>query len=155
MRISLRYARFVTGCCETAVLVGAIAKRCGAASILLAAEDGKWDERARSLGIDVCRYDGNLEETVSRVTNGRGFDLSFETSGEKEGYAALLEATKRGGTVGILAELKEPYSFFVKTAIRSQIRFMGIRSFDEEAVQSAGNLLRGGGLDAVVSALNS
>ena len=144
---------FVTGTGELGVLAAAAAKEFGAAGVAM----GCTSEEAgfvKSLGYEPYIYgQSDHARLVQGVTEGRGFDFALETSGTEKGYEALLKLTKRGAVVALLTKLEQPYTFFVKTAVRSQIRFVGVRRFDERSAQMAKTLLKNEKLNTVLAAI--
>lgn len=125
------------------IALGIAAKQYGAANVVV----GCWNEtdadRLTALGFQPYVYGTEPEQAlVERETEKRGFQFAFETSGKEAGYKAILEVIKRGAVVGILAKLAQPYTFFVKTAIRSQIRFVGVHSYGERDLSAAEALLK-------------
>jgi threonine dehydrogenase-like Zn-dependent dehydrogenase len=133
---------FISCCSGESLILGALAKCCGAGEVTLGAVDDEDARLAERLGFSIYRYhrDNNVE-VARTLTGGRLYDLAFETMGESIAYDAFIDMLKRGGTAGILAKLNEPYTFFVKTSVRSQIRFVGLQSFDTRSVEIAGTLL--------------
>ena len=132
---------FITGCDDLAFTLGTLALRCGAAGVTLGALNSEDVSKAERLGFSSYSYDQNNVESAMQLTGGRLFDLVFETTGTKTAYDSFIDMLKRGSAVGILARLDEPYSFYVKTAVRSQIRFVGLHSFDEQSEKLAKELL--------------
>ena len=143
-KIGFRYGMyvFITGCDEMALTLGALAKHCGAASVTLGALNREDEATAEGVGFSCYTYSRDNIETAKKLTGGRLFDLVFETTGKSIAYDTFIDMIKRGGAAGILARLDESYSFFVKTAVRSQIRFVGVHSYDERSAEIAKALLK-------------
>ena len=132
---------FITGCDDAAYALGVLASHCGAAGVTFGALNRNDEEKMERLGLSCFVYGRDNLETAKKQTNGRLYDLVFETTGNVVAYDSFIDMVKRGGVVGILARLDEAYSFFVKTAVRSQIRFVGLRSFDEQSAKIAKDML--------------
>lgn len=135
---------FITGCDDLACTLGALLKHSGAAGITMGAMSREDEIKVERLGFSSYVYGRDDMETAKKLTDGRLYDLVFETTGNAVAYDSFIDMLKRGGTAGILARLDEPYSFFIKTAVRSQIRFVGLHSFDEQSTRIANELLEQG-----------
>lgn len=118
------------------------AKQYGAANVVVGCRNESDAGRLNALGFKPYVYGKEPEQALrARETENRGFQFAFETSGKEAGYKTILEVIKRGAVVGILAKLEQPYTFFVKTVIRSQIRFVGVHSCDARDASAAEALL--------------
>ena len=110
------------------IAIALAAKHYGSAQVIVVCQNEQEQADAKDMGLE-CVMPVEVDPTqLAAITDGRGFDYAFETSGSAAGYGIILEQIKRGGVVGIFNHLDQPYTFFVKTAIRSQIRFIGIHS---------------------------
>ena len=145
-KTGFRYGMYalITGCDELSFTLGKLLLHCGAAGVTICASDREDEIKAEQMGFSSYVYDRDNIDTALKLTDGRLYDLVFETSGNVAAYDVFIDLLKRGGTAGILARLEGEYSFFVKTAVRSQIRFIGLRSFDEQSVKIAKELLERG-----------
>lgn len=124
---------FVTEANPLGLAVARAALRYGALGVTVGCETQSACAAVEAMGMDaVLSGDGAAVERARETARGRGFDFAFETSGKNENYDRILELVKRGATVGILVRPERPHTFFVKTAIRSQIRFVGVHSASEE-----------------------
>jgi threonine dehydrogenase-like Zn-dependent dehydrogenase len=132
---------FVTGCDGLSCTIGALLLRSGAAGVTMGALSRDDEIKAERLGFSVYSYGRDNLDKARKLTGGRLYDLVYETTGKTAAYDAFIDMLKRGGAVGILARLDESYTFYVKTAVRSQIRFVGLRSFDEQSAKIANDLL--------------
>ncbi len=133
---------FVSKGTPLGLAVAVEAKTFGAARVAVGCQTAEEQMLTSSLGLEPWVRERESEtELLHRLTDDRGFAFAFETSGTEAGYAAILALVKRGAVVGVLTELPQPYSFFVKTAIRSQIRFIGVHSFDEADKRLAQSVL--------------
>ena len=143
-RTGFRYGMhaFVTGCDEFSCTLGALLQHCGAASVTLGAKNSDEAAKVEQQGFSSYVY-GHADNiaTAKELTEGRLYDLVFETTGNSIAYDAFIDMLKRGGTAGLLARLDEAYTFYIKTAVRSQIRFVGIRTIDDQSVSVAKGLI--------------
>ena len=141
---------FITGCGAVGLLVAIAAKKYGARKLVLGCRGERDAKFIEELGLEAFTYDRDTPEELLRGTHSRGFDFAFETSGAALGYETLLKTVRRGAVVGVLCRMEEPYTFFVKTAVRSQIRFIGVHGFDALSEAEADRLLRDGDVRAAV-----
>ena len=128
---------FITGCDDFSCTLAALLLHCGAAGVTMGAFSSEDEIKIGNMGLSAYVYGRDGLDTASKHTAGRLYDLVFETKGKSAAYDVFIDMLKRGGTAGILARLDEAYSFFVKTAVRSQIRFVGLRSYDEQSIKIA------------------
>lgn len=144
---------FITGCDSLSIMIGAIAKNTGAASVVLGVTDNEQEKKMKILGFDAYRY-GMMDplEMARKVTNKRMFDLIFETQGTVEAYEVIIKTVKRGGGVAIIGVLEKPLNCHVCDLIRDQICFYGIKGADESSRRIADMLLNEGSLDYAVDA---
>ena len=132
---------FISGCDEMACMIGTLARHCGAASVTYGTLESEGKERNDQSCTHCFTYGCDNIETAKRITEGRLYDIVFETTGNSIAYDSFIDLVKRGGVVGILARLEQAHSFFVKTAVRSQIRFIGLKTFDEKSAEVAKELI--------------
>jgi len=104
------FAQGPIGLCAT---LGAKLK--GAALIIGVDSNSKRLELARQFGANVTLNpdDGDVIETIKRLTGGRGVDVAIEALGRQETFENCLRATRPGGTVSSLGvysgKLVAPY----------------------------------------------
>ena len=132
---------FITGYDDLSRTLGTLAGHCGAASITYGKLNKETETPEETAGIHYFEYDRDDIETAKEFTDKRLYDIVFETTGNAIAYNAFIDMVKRGGVVGILARLEQSHTFFVKTAVRSQIRFVGLKSYDEHSADVAKALI--------------
>ena len=138
---------FITSWSKLGAIIAFAARYYGARSVTVASKRTNEKNDLLRYGFNV--FDSSIETTsdlIRRVTGGHGFDYAFETSGNSEGYEQVMELVKRGAVIGIMEKSQEPYTFFVKTAIRSQPRFIGIKEYSDEDKKESERVLAGGSL---------
>lgn len=133
---------FVTAPTPAGMAAAQAAKVCGSLGVAIGCRDEAEEAAVRQAGFAAYRYGGDLAAFRRDFTGPHGFDYVAETTGGAEGYALTLELVKRGACVALLQEPEAPYTFFVKTAIRSQIRFAGVRTYTQEDADTAAALLK-------------
>ena len=126
----------VFGCGPIGLLILQLARRAGAAKIVVTDILPHRLEAARSLGADQAILAGNEPEASPRVLNqeiheaigSRGMDVAFEVAGKNEAVEAAVTAVKPGGhvlLVGIPAD--DRTSFSASTARRKGLTIKLVR----------------------------
>jgi threonine dehydrogenase-like Zn-dependent dehydrogenase len=143
-RCGFCYGKYVliTGSDRMSIMCAAVARNCGAAGVLLSVEDSGQFEKIKKYGFDCCVTGAELRDTLANFSGGHRFDIVLETSGSFRGYEDALLAAKRGAIIGILSELKTPYTCLIKDSVRSQIRFIGVNQYSERSEKAARGLLK-------------
>jgi L-iditol 2-dehydrogenase len=145
----------VTGCDPLSIMIGAVAKNTGAASVVLGVIDNEQEKKAKLLGFEVYHYrKEDPADMAKRITGKRKFDLIFETQGTVDAYEAIIKTAKRGGRVAVIGILEEPLNCHICDLIRDQICFYGIKGADDTSREIAGKLLKGGSLDYAIEAID-
>lgn len=103
-----------SGCIGLVTMLSCKAK--GAGKIVVADLNEKRLEKAKELGADIVINSGkeNISEAVEKITNGKGFDVVFETAGSNVTIAQTPFFARRGGRivlVGISATEVIPFNF--------------------------------------------
>ena len=142
-RVGFRYGMyaFITGCDDFSCTLGMLLLHSGAAGVTMGVFSSDDEKKVQKMGFTTYMYGSDNVKLAEKLTDGRLFDLVFETTGKTTAYDAFIDMMKRGAVAGILARLDEAYTFFVKTAVRSQIRFIGLRSTDEQSSKIAQTLI--------------
>jgi len=106
------------------VLVAAVADSLGA-SVLVSGLDR--DEEVRlpvveDLGIEtVNAQSADLEDRREVFTDGRGFDVVFDTTGHKSGVEMATDQVRKGGQIVCVGLPGEPSELFVTPLVRGEI----------------------------------
>jgi NADPH2:quinone reductase len=121
---------------ERVLIIGA-AGGVGSAAVQIAKERGakvigvvRMDEEsaaARANGADEIINTGsqNLAETVGSMTDGRGVDVVFDTSGFM--FAEAVEAAAIGGRIGVISAPPDGKSTFnLRSLYRKELRVIGV-----------------------------
>ena len=148
-RCGFRWGMYVlvTGASPQGLALACLAKHSGAAGVWVCTNGDAEAARVNSLGLNAFPMGEGAKSAAEKATQGRMFDLAFEATGTPEGYDVLLASIKRGAAAGILAKPDMPYSFYVKDAVRSQIRFVGIKTPDGRSAAQARALTSSGALN--------
>ncbi|HEV2323809.1 MAG TPA: galactitol-1-phosphate 5-dehydrogenase [Terracidiphilus sp.] len=121
---------------ETALVIGAgmiglltlqAARAAGAGRVLIADVDPTRLKLARQLGADeTIQVSGsNLVSEVMKLTDGRGVDVSYEAVGRNETVTAAIDATRKGGTVTLIGNIKPEVTLPLQKVVSRQIRLQG------------------------------
>lgn len=135
-RTSFRYGAtaVVFGLGTVGSLVAQWCRAFGAAQVIGVDIDSRKLELARELGITALNSaDSNVFVAVAALTEGRGVEFAFETSGAARALAKTTELVGVGGTIGLVgrpasAVTLEPDSF--ERLLRKQLTVMGSWSFE-------------------------
>lgn len=103
------------------------ARAAGCGRVFIADVDKTRLELGRQLGADeTVRVSGaNLASDVMNLTGGRGADVSYEAVGRSETVASAIDATRKGGTVTLIGNIKPEVSFPLQKVVSRQIRLQG------------------------------
>ena len=121
---------------ETALVIGAgmiglltlqAARAAGAGRVLIADVDPTRLKLARQLGADeTIQVSGsNLVSEVMKLTGARGVDVSYEAVGRNETVSAAIDATRKGGTVTLVGNIKPEVTLPLQKVVSRQIRLQG------------------------------
>jgi threonine 3-dehydrogenase len=104
---------FILGDGPTAIMAAGVAKAEGARLVIILGRHERRLEIARKMGADQAINDGQgVEEVVSDITAGKGFDVVLEMAGSPEAVKLALRWTRIGGRMsafGIHGQRSFPY----------------------------------------------
>lgn len=101
---------FIVGDGPTAMMAAGVAKAEGARSVTLLGRDDKRMEIARKMGADQTLKEGQkVEEALSDITAGKGFDVVLEMGGTPEAVEIALRWTRIGGRLSAFGIHGEPF----------------------------------------------
>lgn len=121
---------------DSAVVIGAgmiglltlqAARAAGCGRVLIADVDATRLELARQLGADKtlnCSGEELIAE-VKRQTGGQGVEISYEAVGRNETVSAAIDATRKGGTVTLIGNIKPEVTLPLQKVVSRQIRLQG------------------------------
>jgi L-iditol 2-dehydrogenase len=100
-----------------------LAKAMGAGQVILVGTRANRLEMGRRLGADavISTRDEDPISSVRRLTDGLGADIVIEASGSLDTPQQCVEMVKLGGKILFLAFYKEPVTFDLSRAIRSDV----------------------------------
>jgi len=81
---------------------------------------------AKRLGAtEVLPSDRTLQESIGKLTNGQGADLSLEAVGRNETVASAIDAVRKGGTVVLVGNITPQVTIHLQKVVARQIRLQG------------------------------
>ena len=105
-----RKSVFIIGDGPTAIMAAGVAKAEGAWLVIVLGRHDRRLEIARKMGADRVLKDGQrVEEIVSDITAGKGFDVVLEMAGSPEAVNLALRWTRIGGRMSAFGIHGEPF----------------------------------------------
>jgi len=81
---------------------------------------------AKRLGAtEVLPSDSTLQESIVKLSNGQGVDVSFEAVGRNETVASAIDAVRKGGTVVLVGNITPEVTIHLQKVVARQIRLQG------------------------------
>jgi (R,R)-butanediol dehydrogenase / meso-butanediol dehydrogenase / diacetyl reductase len=149
-RAGLAEGQFVVVSGAGPVGLGAViaARAAGAAAVIVVEPTKlKRDQALRFGATDVVSpEDGSIPEIVRDMTTGRGADVGFETAGHAGSLRALIEGTRKGGTIVTVGLHASPIDIDVNALTMAERRLVGSLGYLRD-VQPAFDLLARRDLD--------
>jgi threonine 3-dehydrogenase len=100
----------ITGDGPIAMMAAGVAKAEGARQVIVVGRHDRRMEIARKMGADRTLKDGHaVEEALSDITGGKGFDVALEMGGSPEGVRLALRWTRIGGRMSAFGINGEPF----------------------------------------------
>lgn len=119
---------------ETALVIGAgmiglltlqAARAAGCKRVFIADVDASRLELARQVGADEVIRSADLQARILQLTQGEGVDLTLEAVGRNETVTAAIDATRKGGTVTLIGNIKPEVTLPLQKVVSRQIRLQG------------------------------
>ncbi|HEV2133603.1 MAG TPA: galactitol-1-phosphate 5-dehydrogenase [Terracidiphilus sp.] len=103
------------------------ARAAGCGKVFIADVDATRLELARQLGADetLHRSGEELVAEVKKLTGGQGVDVSYEAVGRNETVSAAIDATRKGGTVTLIGNIRPEVTLPLQKVVSRQIRLQG------------------------------
>lgn len=118
----------VLGCGPVGAMTTAVARACGAQTVITTDLRSRRLETARRVGAD--RAVNAAEEDVAAVcrdmTGGNGVDVVFETSGSGEALAQGIDAATPGGSVRLVGLSDKAFPTYFEPWVRKGLRIEGV-----------------------------
>ena len=102
-------------------------------------------ERAKQMGATevINSKTSNAVEAVQALTGGQGADVAFECVGFTEPITTAIQATRKGGTVTLIGNLKPNVEIPLQSVVTRQIRLQGSCASTGEYPQCIDMMARG------------
>lgn len=127
---------------DTALVIGAgpiglgaalFAKLAGAAKVALIDRDA---ERAKStaliIGVDAITFGDGLDQSVAEYTNGNGFDVVFDATGNQSSMQRGFDFVAHGGRYVLVSVVKDQITFSDPDFHRRELTLLGSRNATSE-----------------------
>lgn len=138
------------------MLIALIARHTGARKVVISEINEFRCEFARKLGFETVNpLEADFERQMHALTDGKGFDVTFEVSGSKPGITSAVEYTTAGGMIMIIGMTHEPYPVDLSAVFAKELRMQGVRIHTQYNFIGAVELLKSGVLDEMFSTLIS
>jgi threonine 3-dehydrogenase len=102
---------FIVGDGPIAIMAAGVAKAEGARLVILVGRHDRRMEIARQMGSDRALKDAQgVEQILSDITDGKGFDVALEMAGSPEAVKLALKSTRIGGRMSAFGINGEPFA---------------------------------------------
>lgn len=86
----------------------------------------------------------DFDAQMQAITDGKGFDVTFEVSGSKPGIASAIQYTTIGDMVMVVGMTKEPYPVNLCAMFSKELRMQGVRIHAQYNFIGAAEMLKSG-----------
>lgn len=117
----------VIGAGMIGLLILQAAKAAGAARVFIADVDATRLDLARRVGADEAIHASGaaLETEVTRLTGGKGVDVTLEAVGRNETVAAAIQCVRKGGGVTLVGNIAPEVTIPLQKVVTRQLRLQG------------------------------
>ncbi|WNX85491.1 alcohol dehydrogenase catalytic domain-containing protein [Agathobaculum sp. NTUH-O15-33] len=138
------------------MLIAMVARASGARRVVISEINAFRRGFAERHGFDTLNpLDADFAAQIGALTEGKGFDVSFEVSGSRPGIAAAVEHTTIGGMIMVVGMTKEPYPVDLSAMFSKELRMQGVRIHAQYNFIGAVELLKSGELNEAFASLIS
>lgn len=110
------------------MLIAMVARHAGASKVVISEVMDFRRKYASDIGfITVNPLDADYGEQLNALTDGHGFDVSFEAAGVPSAITTCVDYTKNTGTIVQIAMTKEPYKVDTGKIFAKELRIQGVR----------------------------
>jgi len=154
---SLHRAKFVQG--EIALVTGAgpiglstilALKSAGAQKIISVELKDARKEYALEFGADLVLdpTEVDVAEELMKLTDNKGVDVSFETTGVQAGFETAVNSVKKAGRVVVTSIWEEPVKFHLNNLVLSEKEIIGTLAYNKGVFPAVISLVEDGRIDA-------
>jgi 2-desacetyl-2-hydroxyethyl bacteriochlorophyllide A dehydrogenase len=152
--LSLGQTVLIIGAGPIGILIGIVAKQCGAKEIVLTEISDYREKFANELGFIVVNpRKTDLEREIAKYNSGKGFDLVFEVSGSTSGISLIPKVAKNGGTVILVGMPKDALPMDIMKCEIKELDVKGCRIHPQVDFATAVKLLNRGYFNDLISKL--
>lgn len=138
------------------MLIAMVARHAGARKVVISEINAFRCAFAEKLGFETVNpIAPDFAEHMQALTDGKGFDVTFEVSGSKPGIASAVEYTTIGGMIMVVGMTKEPHPVDLSAMFAKELRMQGVRIHAQYNFIGAVELLKSGELDEEFATLIS
>lgn len=138
------------------MLIAMVARHSGARKVVISEINEFRCEFAQKLGFETVNpVAKDFDEKIQALTEGKGFDVTFEVSGSRPGIASAVKYTTIGGMIMVVGMTKEPYPVDLSAMFAKELRMQGVRIHAQYNFIGAVELLKSGALNDEFRALVS
>lgn len=124
------------------MLIAIVARAAGARKVVISEVNDFRRKFAADMGFSVVNpLDSDIDAQLRKLSEGRGFDASFEAAGVKSAISTCIEHTKSTGTVVIIAIASEPYPVSTSEIFAKELTLRGVRIHSQYNFMGAIDLL--------------
>ena len=139
---------FVLGGGPIGLLVAMVARQAGARTVVLAEINDHRRSVAEQMGFTVVNpLDKDYEQQLEELSEGRGFDVSFEAAGAKNALNTCIDHTKNTGTVVVIAISDAPYAINSGKIFAKELTLAGVRVHNQYNFIGAMDIIKSGVLN--------
>jgi 2-desacetyl-2-hydroxyethyl bacteriochlorophyllide A dehydrogenase len=139
---------FIAGGGPIGLLIGMAARLAGARRVVVSEVMEGRLVLAKELGFDTVNPTfPSFDEDVERLSDGRGFDVSFETAGVQQSMDACLEHTKNTGRVIVLATPTVLPVLDTNKVFMKELSLLGVRVNAQYSFMGAVDIVTSGIID--------
>ncbi|MBR2188958.1 MAG: alcohol dehydrogenase catalytic domain-containing protein [Eubacterium sp.] len=138
------------------ILIALVADHAGAGSVVISEISEFRRSFAEEMGIRTLNpLDEDFESQVAELTEGKGFDVTFEVSGSMPGITTAISDTAIFGTVVVVGMTSRPYPVALSEVFAKELSIRGVRIHNQYSFMGAVELLKSGKLNSRLEKLVS
>lgn len=139
---------FILGGGPIGLLIAMVARKAGARMVAIAEVNDYRRNFAKEMGFTVLNpADGDYAEQLKGLTDGHGFDVSFEVAGFPDALNICIEHTKASGTVMVVAMTSAPYPINTGPIFFKELDVKGVRIHSQYSFAGAIDIIKSGAMN--------
>ena len=146
----------VSGGGTIGLLIALVARAAGAGMVVISEVSEYRKSFAEKMGFLVVNpLDPDYENQLKKITEGKGFNVSFEASGAKNALGNCIEYTKSTGSVMIVGIPAEMEPLDINKIFKKELRLQGVRMHSQYNYLGAIEMIKSGIISNEISMLIS